>query len=35
VVPLHTVAGEPEPTPGVDTDAPASVRVLRERFSAP
>ena len=35
VVPLHTVAGEPEPTPGVAEAAPPSVVALRERFSRP
>ncbi len=36
VVPLHTVAGEPEPTPGTpEAEPPRSVQALRERFSAP
>jgi hypothetical protein len=36
VVPLHTVAGEPEPTPGTrEAEPPRSVQALRARFSAP
>jgi len=34
VVPLHTVAGEPEPSPGAG-EAPASVAALRRRFAPP
>ena len=36
VVPLHTVAGAPEPTAGADAPpVPPSVVALRERFSGP
>ena len=37
VLPLHTVAGEPEPTPGAGDalPVPPSVTALQERFSAP
>ena len=36
VLPLHTVAGEPEAAPGADTlPVPPSVAALRARFSAP
>ena len=37
VVPLHTVAGQPEPTPGAGDSLPVpwSVTALQDRFSAP
>jgi nitroimidazol reductase NimA-like FMN-containing flavoprotein (pyridoxamine 5'-phosphate oxidase superfamily) len=34
VVPLHTVAGEPQPTAGVAAPVPPSVTALRARFRA-